>query len=166
MTLYDLNIQFQTILEMAEDGDVDPQLIKDTLEGVEGDIEAKLDSYGVVVNELLTDIAKIDTEIKRLVEKKKVINANVDRMKAAVTEAMRIMDKKKVAGERFTWQIQKNGGKAPLVFEDWFDALSLPEDFQDWEVRPDKDAIRRALEQGIDIEGVHIGERGESLRLK
>ena len=166
MTLYDLNIQFQTILEMAEDGDVDPQLIKDTLEGVEGDIEAKLDSYGVVVNELLTDIAKIDTEIKRLVEKKKVINANVDRMKAAVAEAMRIMDKKKVAGERFTWQIQKNGGKAPLVFEDWFDALALPEDFQDWEVRPDKDAIRRALEQGVDIEGVHIGERGESLRLK
>ena len=166
MTLYDLTIQFQTILEMAEDGDVDPQLIKDTLEGVEGDIEAKLDSYGVVVNELLTDIAKIDTEIKRLVEKKKVINANVDRMKAAVAEAMRIMDKKKVAGERFTWQIQKNGGKAPLVFEDWFDALALPEDFQDWEVRPDKDAIRRALEQGVDIEGVHIGERGESLRLK
>ena len=51
MTLYDLNIQFQTILEMAEDGDIDPQLITDTLEGVEGDIEAKLDSYGVVVNE-------------------------------------------------------------------------------------------------------------------
>ena len=166
MTLYDLNIQFQTILEMAEAGDIDPQLITDTLEGVEGDIEAKLDSYGVVVNELLTDVAKIDTEIKRLVEKKKVINNNVDRMKAAVADAMRIMDKRKVAGERFTWQIQKNGGKAPLVFEDWFDALALPEDFQDWEVRPDKDAIRRALEQGVDIEGVHIGERGESLRLK
>lgn len=166
MTLYDLNIQFATILEMAEDGDIDPQLIADTLEGVEGDIEAKLDSYGVVVNELLTDAAKIDTEIKRLMAKKKVINNNIDRMKSAVMATMVNLDKKKVAGERFTWQIQKNGGKAPLIFDDWFDTLALPEDLQDWEVTPDKDAIRKALEEGADIEGVRIGERGESLRLK
>ena len=53
-----------------------------------------------------------------------------------------------------------------MIFDDWFDTLALPEDLQDWEVKPDKDAIRKALEEGADIEGVRIGERGESLRLK
>ena len=50
MTLYNLTVQFQTILEMAEDTELDPQLIADTLEGVEGEIEVKLDSYGIVMN--------------------------------------------------------------------------------------------------------------------
>ena len=66
MTLYELSVQMQTILEMAEDTELDPQLIADTLEGVEGEIEVKLDSYGIVMNELQMDVAKIDQEIKRL----------------------------------------------------------------------------------------------------
>lgn len=166
MTLYDLNVQFCTLLELAEDGDIDPQVIANTLEGLEGDIEAKLDSYGVVVNELLTDIAKIDTEIKRLTEKKRRINTNIDRIKEKIYSTMLIMNKKKIVGERFTWQIQKNGGKTPLVFDTHFDVLSLPEDFQQWDVKPDKEALRNALENGQEFEYVRLGERGESLRLR
>lgn len=84
MTLYSLNVQMQTILEMAEDDELDPQLIADTLEGLEGEVEDKLDSYGIVMNELLMDVEKIDVELKRLTDTKKRINRNIDRMKEAV----------------------------------------------------------------------------------
>ena len=166
MTLYELNIQMQEILNMAESGEFDEDVIKGSLECVEGEIEAKMDSYGVIVNELLNDIENIDKEIKRLTAKKKTLTGSVDYMKKNVRETMERMEKKTIKGDRFTWSIQKNGGKAPLIFENWFDALALPEEYQDWEVRPDKDAIRKALEKGVDIEGVTIGERGDSLRLK
>ena len=166
MTLYDLNVQFCTLLELAEDGDIDPQVIANTLEGLEGDIEAKLDSYGVVVNELLTDIAKIDTEIKRLTEKKRRINTNIDRIKEKIYSTMLIMDKKKIAGERFTWTIAKNGGKRPVIFKEGYNILAIPERFQSWDVKPDRDEIRQALENGEELDFATLGERGESLRLK
>ena len=60
MTLYQLNKQFERILEMAESGEFEEDVIQGSLECVEGDIEIKLDSYGVIVNELNDDIDKID----------------------------------------------------------------------------------------------------------
>ena len=166
MTLYELNVQMQTILEMAEDGELDPQLIADTLEGVEGEIEIKLDSYGIVMNELQMDVAKIDLEIKRLTENKKQINNNIDRMKAAVMNTMTLMGTRKVKGDNFTWSIQKNGGKAPLIIDESVPAISLPEEYQLWDVRPNKEVIRQDLEAGAILPYARLGERGESLRLK
>lgn len=166
MTLYELSVQMQTILEMAEDTELDPQLIADTLEGVEGEIEVKLDSYGIVMNELQMDVAKIDQEIKRLTEKKKQINSNIDRMKAAVMNTMTLMGTRKVKGDNFTWSIQKNGGKAPLILDESIPAFNLPEEYQVWDVKPDKEAIRFALENGKVFDFARLGERGESLRLK
>lgn len=166
MTLYDLNVQMQTILEMAEDDELDPQLIADTLEGLEGEVEDKLDSYGIVMNELYMDIEKITVEIKRLTDAKKRISNNIDRMKEAVKASMDLMGKKKVQGNHFTWQIQKNGGKAPLIIDEDMPAISLPEEYQLWDVRPNKEVIRQDLEAGKELPYARLGERGESLRLK
>ena len=166
MTLYELSVQMQTILEMAEDDELDPQLIADTLEGLEGEVEDKLDSYGIVMNELYMDIEKITVEIKRLTDAKKRISNNIDRMKEAVKASMDLMGKKKVQGNHFTWQIQKNGGKAPLIIDESVPAISLPEEYQIWDVKPNKEVIRQDLEAGKELPYARLGERGESLRLK
>lgn len=166
MTLYDLTVQMQEILDMAESGEFDEDLIANTLEGVEGEIEVKLDSYGVIVNELMTDVAKIDQEIKRLTAKKKTISGSIDYLKNMVTQTMNTMNTKKVKGEKFTWSIQKNGGKAPVILNPDVSIMSYPERFQDWDVKADKVAIREALEAGEILPFASLGERGESLRLK
>lgn len=166
MTLYELSIQFQTILEMAEDGEIDMDVVNGSLECVEADIEQKLDSYGVVINELSDDIEKIEKEIKRLTEKKRTIDNNITRMKGAIKDAMEAIGKKKIQGDKFTWTIAKNGGKRPVVFKEGYNILSIPEQFQDWTVKPDRELIRQALESGEELDFATLGERGESLRLK
>lgn len=166
MTLYDLNLQMQEILDMAESGEFDEDLIANTLEGVEGEIEDKLDSYGVIVNELQDDVDKLDKEIKRLNAKKKTITGSIDYLKRMVMFTMGRMDKKKVKGERFTWSIVKNGGKAPVIYEDDFNPLNIPEQFQMWDIQADKALIREVLESGTELPFARLGERGESLRLK
>ena len=166
MTLYALSIQFQTILEMAEDGEIDMDVVNGSLECVEADIEQKLDSYGVVINELSNDIEKIDKEIKRLTERKRTIDNNITRMKGAIKDAMEAIGKKKIKGDKFTWTIAKNGGKRPVVFKEGYNILSIPERFQDWTVKPDREKIREALESGEELDFATLGERGESLRLK
>lgn len=166
MTLYELNIQMQEILEMAESGEFDEEVIKGTLEGVEGEIEAKLDSYGVIVNELLNDIENIDKELKRLTAKKKTLTGSVDYLKKNVRETMERIDKKTIKGDRFTWSVQKNGGKRPVIMKEGYNILAIPERFQDWTVKPDREQIREALENGEELEFATLGERGESLRLR
>ena len=166
MTLYDLNKQFERILEMAESGEFEEDVIQGSLECVEGDIEIKLDSYGVIVNELNDDIEKIDKELKRLTAKKKTLSNSVDYLKRNVMETLLRMDKRTVKGERFTWSIAKNGGKRPVIFKEGYNILAIPERFQSWDVKPDRDEIRQALENGEELDFATLGERGESLRLK
>lgn len=166
MTLYELNKQFERIMEMAESGEFEEDVIQGTFECIEGDIEAKLDSYGVIVNELQADIEKIDNELKRLTAKKKTLAGSVDYLKRNVMQTMFRMDKRTIKGDRFTWSIAKNGGKRPLIFKDGYNVLAIPERFQDWTVKPARETIREALENGEELEFAHLGERGESLRLK
>ena len=80
--------------------------------------------------------------------------------------SMKLHDTRKVEGEHFTWQIQKNGGKAPLIIDESVPAIGLPKEYQSWDVKVNKDAIRKALEEGKELSFAHIGERGESIRLK
>ena len=166
MTLYELDIEFQELLELAEDEDLDPEVLQDTIEAMAGEWEHKLDAYGIVRNELSMDIAKIDMEVKRLTEKKKRINSNITRINEAIMGSMKLHNTRKVEGEHFTWQIQKNGGKAPLIIDERVLAISLPNEYQSWDVKANKDAIRKALEEGKELPFAHIGERGESIRLK
>ena len=166
MTLYELNVQMQEILDMAESGEFDEELIANTLEGVEGEIEIKLDSYGVIIIELQADIEKIDQEIKRLTTKKKTISNSIDYLKKMVMQTMGTLNTRKVKGDKFTWTIAKNGGKAPLIIDESVPAISLPEEYQLWDVKPNKEVIRQDLEAGKELPYARLGERGESLRLK
>lgn len=43
-TLYELTEEYRQLLEMMEDDSVDPEVLQDTLEGVDGEIEAKADN--------------------------------------------------------------------------------------------------------------------------
>lgn len=166
MTLYELNVQMQEILDMAESGEFDEELISNTLEGVEGEIEIKLDSYGVIIIELQADIEKIDQEIKRLTSKKKTIANSINYLKNMVMQTMGTLNTRKVKGDKFTWTIAKNGGKAPLIIDESMPAICLPEEYQLWEVKPNKDVIRQDLEAGKQLPYARLGERGESLRLR
>ena len=166
MTLYELDIEFQELLELAEDEDLDPEVLNDTIEAMAGEWEHKLDAYGIVRNELSMDIAKIDMEVKRLTEKKKRINGNITRINEAIMASMKLHDTRKVEGEHFTWQIQKNGGKAPLIIDERVPVVDLPEEYQLWDVKVNKESIREDLEAGKWLPYAYIGERGESIRLK
>ena len=65
----------------------------------------------------------------------------------------------------FTVSIQANGGKAPLVVDE-FDPNAWPTRFQEVKAMPKLDEVRAALEAGDTLEFARIGERGRSLRIR
>lgn len=63
-------------------------------------------------------------------------------------------------------RFRRTGGKAPLIINEGVLALSVPERFQLVDFDFDKAEIRKALEDGEELDFARLGERGESLRLK
>ena len=84
------------------------------------------------------------------------------RMKDALEAMMRSTGRLKFKTALFSFGIQKNGGKNPVVFAkdqpvpaEWL----KPGD-------PDTEKIRKHLEAGNELPFAVIGERGESLRIR
>ena len=163
-TLYQLTDDYLTLLEMAEDPDMDEQALMDTMEGIEGEIEIKAENYAKVIRTLEGDAAACDAESKRLRNKKQTIENNIKRMKAALQMAMEVTGKRKFKTPLFSFNIQKNPA-AVVVDEQYIE--NIPERFL---VRKDPEinrkAIKDAINAGEDLEGLAHLEQTESLRIK
>lgn len=164
MTLYELTEELMELLAMAEDEDVDPQILQDTFEGVEGEFDAKVEAYCKVIKGLMADMEVLKAEEERIAKKRKTIENNVTSMKDTIELALRTVGKTKAGGKLFTASIQKNGGKAPLVVT--LQPEELPEEYRKVEYKQDSDAIRKALEEGKELQWACLTERGESLRIR
>ena len=163
--LYELTSDLLTLQEMLEEN-VDEQVLIDTLEGVQGEYELKLESYCKVIKNLEADIEALKNEAKRLTDKRKVLENNVDRLKKAMFDSMKLTGTEKVKGALFTVAIQRNGGKLPVIYSDNVDLSKLPDELVKVVESPNLDAIREWLESGNAVTGFTLGERGESLRIK
>ncbi len=116
-SLYLLTEQFMQLLHMADEEMFDQQIIKDTLEGVEGEIEEKADSYVKVMKSLEGDVVCIDAEIERLKTRKKTLVNNIDAMKTNLEGAMMLTGKTKFKTTLFSYNIQKNAPSLEVLDE-------------------------------------------------
>ena len=161
MTLYKLTAQFQNLLEMASDPEVDWDIFEDTLEALEGDIEAKADGYAKVIEQLDSEKAAIDYEIKRLTAQKTVRQNSIDRMKAALKTSMEVTGKTKFKTDLFSFGIRKNPASVVITDEE-----KVSKDFLvPQPPKIDKKAIKEALNDGAEFDWAHL-EQGTSLSIK
>ena len=164
-TLYELKGDYLMLLEMAEDPDTDVEVLADTLESLDYEIEEKADAYVAVIGELNADVEKIDAEIKRLTARKKLISGNVDRIKQNLQDTMTAIGKKKIKTPLHAISVVKNGGKTPVVV-DSVDIEELPEAFVKIEKSIDKTMIREYLESGEELPYARFGEQGYHLTIR
>lgn len=166
MNLYEVTGNVLTLQAMLESDEFDAEVLADTMEAVDGEYEYKIEQYCKVIKNLEADMDALKAETKRLSDKRKVLENNVDRLKAAMFESMKATGKTKVKGTVFTAAIQKNGGKLPLIVADDVTTDHLPDQLVIVTEKPNLEAIRELLEAGKVVDGFTLGERGESLRIK
>ena len=164
--LYELTTDLLTLQEMLENPLDEEQVLLDTLEAVQGEYEIKLEAYCKVIKNLEADMEALKNEAKRLSDKRKVLENNVDRLKKAMFDSMKATGTEKVKGQLFSVAIQRNGGKLPVLGSDEADLSILPSQLKVVTEKPNLDAIRELLEAGKVVEGFTLGERGMSLRIK
>ena len=164
MNLYELTANYLALQQMLEDPEADSQMIADTMEALDGDIEDKADNYAKVIKNMEADIPSIDAEIDRLKARKNLLELGAKTLKKNLYESMKAIGKEKFKTKLFSFNIQKNGGKAPVIL-DVADTSELPDELVRIKEEPDMEAIRNMLDQG-ECKYAHYGERGEGLRIK
>lgn len=165
MNAYELATAFKQLQEMLEDPEVDSQAITDTMEAIEGEFEWKADGYAKVIRNMQGSLLAVDAEIERLQNKKNLLNTSIKRLKDTLQETMIMTGKIKFKTDLFSFSIQKNGGKLPVIL-DVKDTSELPDELVRIKEEPDMDAIRKLIEKDGACKYAHLGERGESLRIK
>lgn len=160
-TLYELTADYQQLLELVEDPEIDPQVIEDTLEGLSGEIEDKADGYAKVIRQLEANVLALRMEEERLARKRRVIDSNIDRMKKSLETAMRITNKPKFQTELFSFNIRKNPASVVITDESrvTHDYL-IPQP-----PKVDKKAIKAAINEGFSFDWAHL-EQSETLQIR
>lgn len=163
-TMYDLTADYKTVLDMAFDTEIDPQAITDTLESIAAEIEVKAENTAIIMKELEAEAAKLKAEEQRLNARRKVYENRVANLKQGLFDAMKLTGKEKFKTTLFSFGIQKNGGKIPVIVD--VDCSELPDEYVIITEKPDTEALRAYIEKHGTCKYAHYGERGESLRIK
>lgn len=162
-TLYELTEEWQQLIAMMDDPDVDPEVLQDTLEGLSGEIDEKGDNYAKVIRMYEGDITTIDAEIKRLTALKQNRQKNIERMKESLKKTMQATGKTKFKTSLFSFGIRKNPVKLVIDMQTKIPAYYYV--VPDPKPELNKALIKEDLKAGKEVEGAHL-EQGESLQIK
>ncbi len=158
-SMYELKSKYAFLLECMYDEDMDEQAVIDTLDGIEGEITEKAKSYAIIMNRVKNSVNNVDAEIKRLQAMKKVLSNRLDMMESRVIDAFETVGIKEAGDDIHKIKLVGNGGKQPMEITD-----EVPDNYLKVVYEPDKDKIRKDLEQGIELPFAYLAERGKHLK--
>lgn len=159
--LYELVADLQAFIEENE-GLEDEQIYKDTLEGLQGEIDDKVEQWNRAIKNQEAERDALKSEYQRLYERYKSQDAQVSRMKETLLMYLQTMGRKE-GGKVLMAKIVKNGGAQPL--EILCQPEELPKAFRKVKIEADNAAIRDALASGKKLKFARLLERGEHIKV-
>jgi hypothetical protein len=162
--LRDIQLSEEAIADLkrrCEDGELSEGMVLDTIEALEGEIGVKCDSIAELVTANDGAIAMISAEVKRLTAKLETLECFNDRLKGGLLAYLKRQDTRTVKTDFHAFSVCKNGGKIPIVY-----TADVPKEYCTFTPKPNGEAIRKALEDGQELEFAHFTERGEHLKIK
>jgi len=158
--LYELTEQYNNIMELIENPDVPQELLEESLNTINDELDTKLENIAKVIKSIEVDIKGLKEEEKRLANRRKAKENKISNLKEYVEGAMRSTGVFKVKGKVFTLAIQKN---APSVFIK--DLERIPNEYFRVKEEIDKVLLIQHLKEGQVIEGAELQQK-ESLRIR
>lgn len=157
ITLYNLASEYRAQLETLADLDLPEEVVQDTLESLGGELELKTQSvigFSRHLEKLAESIKSAEAE---MAQRRKIIEARVDRMKHYVLEAMLNNNIQKIECPYFVVGVAKN---PPSV--DVFDEATIPQDYFVEQPAPpprlDKKLVMKAIKDGFEVPGCRLNQ--------
>ncbi|MFB5939826.1 siphovirus Gp157 family protein [Citrobacter freundii] len=145
------------------DSDMPLEMIADTLDGIEWELEAKVEQILAVCKNELADAEALKEEARRLIERAKASENRVVSLKEYVARSLETAGKKSMKAGLHQVTV-----RAPSKSVEITDVNAIPPDFVEYEttIKPDKLAIKHQIEAGIDVPGAQIKIGKPSLIIK
>ena len=157
-TLYDMTSDARRLYEMLDNGDIDEETVKDTLEAI--GVEDKLEDYCKVIRQFEADATALKAEKANLAEKQARAERRAEEMKERVLAYLIACGACKAKAGLFEVRISKS--KAVEIQ----DEKLLPDEYLIQQPpKVDKMRIKDAISRGVLVSGASIKEN-QSLRIK
>ena len=164
-SLYQLSNEMIELMDWMNDPETDPEAIKDTLEGLQYELEQKAEGYCKVIRQFEADAEAYKNEAARFSQKQAVAENNAKRMKEALKNAMVATGHEKgMDAGLFKLKIAGNGGKKPLKITG-----IVPDEFVKMMPTNDNEKIREYLDglaENEECVWAHYEDRGTHLSIK
>ena len=161
--LFHIAQQYQEVYDMLTDPEVDEEVVNDTLEGLMGEIEVHAAGFVPVIE-------RIDMEQKACKQHKdewaaaeRVRKNRKERFLNMIKETMIALGINEINAGDVTFKLQNAGGVLPVIMDA---DKTVPESFTKITIETDNALIRKALENGEELDFAHFGERGKVLKMK
>lgn len=167
-TLYEISDQYNAFLAAVESGEIPDEAIADTLAGLDGDLEDKIDSIACIIKQLNAEADAIKAERDALGERQQAKAHKADRLKDYIRQSMTLAGKKKIETSRNRISI---GKPTPRVAITNIDALRTAPDI--WkpydygkETNIDKAKLKEMLQAGTVVPGAEMQDGAPRLTIK
>lgn len=147
-TIYEITDDVLSLMQMMEE-DPENEAIKDTLEALNGELDVKAESYCKVIAEFKAKETALASAIESLTQKKQSVTGNIDRLKKALFDAMKVTGKEKIKGDLFYLYIKNNAESLDQLPEILPEKYMVPQ-----EPKIDKKQLLSDVKSGVAVEGV------------
>jgi len=164
MQLYKLTDQFRQLHDLDGSEDIPADVIRDTLEGLEGDIKDKVHAVACMIENLGAEAEAIQDAANAMTARSKRVKARAESLKQYLLFSLQAVNMPKLKYNEFTVSVRDN----PVSVKIGEDAV-IPDEFmvtpEPPPPQPDKKAIKDALTSGREIPGAWL-ERGQRVEIR
>ena len=170
--LFEISQDYRHLLDMLEeetDDETIKEVIKDSIELLQGDFEAKADNYAYIKKQLEADAEALKKEEQRLKARRESIEKNKQRLMEALMAAMKVTGNTKFKTAYNSFGIRK-ASIQPVILD--CAPENLPDKFQKIKIEADNQALRDYLtalansEFKTEFPYAHLGEKSEYLSIR
>lgn len=161
--LFNLVGQYQQAYDILTDPDIDEQIIKDTLEGLMGEIEVTAAQLVPIIDRLDMEIDACKKHADEWTARKKVRENSRKRIRDMIMAAMDALGVKEMEAGDVTFKVQNAGGQLAI---EYVDGVTVPEKYTKLTIETDNKLVREALDAGEELPFAHFAPRGRTLKIK
>lgn len=96
MKLYEIAEQYEALRQLAEDENLSPEALADTLESIDDEFETKVDSIACIIKDELATAEAIKKEIDALTARMKRHESTAEQLKSYTMQQMQAVGKSKI----------------------------------------------------------------------
>lgn len=153
--LYVLAQEYRQAADKLANLDLDAQTVKDTLDGMSGELEVKASATAAVIRNMETLAGQIKDAEKTMADRRKAIESRAASLSAYLLANMAHAGIQKVETPHFAITVKTNPPSVEV-----YDEKLLPAEFMRQPaipaMAPDKTALKAALTKGVDVQGARL----------